>query len=638
MGDLNVTMADSSAESQRFTKQMLADVQALEYMLENNWFEDDIVRIGAEQEMCIIDNLGKPAHMNMELLDRINDKDIVHELAKFNIELNLAPQTFTGNCLSAVEHEILEKMKLVRKHCDDMGIHPILTGILPTIRKSDVDHSNVTPLERYGLLMDVLNNLRGDLVELNISGVDELIVKHESALLEACNTSFQVHLQIKPQEFVSKYNQAQVLAAPVMAVAVNSPLLFGKRLWHETRIALFQQSVDTRKSVEHLREKSPRVMFGNDWLRKSIIELYKEDIIRFRVILNTDVDEDVNELLEKGITPKLRALNVHNGTVYRWNRPCYGISPNGKPHLRIENRILPAGPTVLDEMANAAFWLGLMNSFDDYSADVTKDFEYDSMRRNFFLASQNGLDSIFEWKQNKRISASELIEKELLPLAKEGLGKANVAPADISRYLDVIEARVKKGVTGSSWMLKSYNKMVKKAPKDEAITALTAAIVYKQRENIPVHLWADAEIMDSKDWSPAVMKVEEFMTTDVHTCQKEDILDLVADILDWKKIRYMPVEDAKGELVGLMTSRILLRHYKKENNLANKKPQTVESLMVKNIITIAPQDSILKAIELMEENTIGCLPVVEKGKLVGVVTEMDFLKLSASIMRRQLST
>ncbi len=634
MGDFNVKKAGTTDENQRFVRHLLEDVDALEYMLENNWFEDDIIRIGAEQEMCLIDTNYKPAHRNMELLESINDEDVVTELAKFNIELNLAPQVFEKNCFSLVEKEILEKMKLVSDHAERLDMKPILTGILPTIRKSDVSDENVTPLERYRYLMAILKEALGGMVELKLNGIDELIVEHESALLEACNTSFQVHLQIRPDEFVQKYNIAQAIAAPTMALAVNSPMLFGKRLWHETRIALFQQSLDTRQKVEHLREVSPRVTFGNDWLRKSILELYKEDITRFRVLLNTKIEEDVHEQIEKGITPKLRALNIHNGTVYRWNRPCYGISGNGKPHLRIENRILPAGPSILDEMANAALWIGLMNSFDKVEKDVTKSMDFDDARNNFFVACRMGLDSYMNWFGGRRISTPELLKKELIPLAKEGLKDANIDQSDIDRYIGVIEDRVATGVTGAMWIINSYSKLAKDGPKEEAITSVTAAIINNQEKNLPVAQWKEATFKDVSVWEPQKLLIEEFMTTDLFTVRENDVLELVADMMDWKKIRYVLVEDKKGKLVGLLSSRMLLRYFKKESQLRDKKPVPAKALMHPNPITVSPYHSIMDAMDLMGENKVGCLPVVKKGKLVGVVTEHDFMGLSLRLLKR----
>jgi len=274
--------------------------------------------------------------------------------------------------------------------------------------------------------------MRGDEYDLRIQGMDELLMRFDTPLLEACNTGFQVHIQVAPDEFVHKYNLAQAITGPVLASAVNSPLLFGKRLWSETRVALFHQSVDTRQVGDHLRESSPRVTFGNEWLKNSILEIYKEDIARYRVMLSSNITEDVDEILDNGDIPKLMALQVHNGTVYRWNRPCYGIS-NGVPHLRIENRIFPSGPTVTDEIANASFWLGLLNGMDEAYDDITKKLDFDDARMNFFAASKLGLDTKFKWVDDNRYSAVELITEELLPLAKKGLENANIYEGDYQR-------------------------------------------------------------------------------------------------------------------------------------------------------------------------------------------------------------
>jgi hypothetical protein len=191
------------------------------------------------------------------------------------------------------------------------------------------------------------------------------------------------------------YNISQALAGPLIAISANSPIVFGRRLWHESRIALFQQSLDTRTTHDHMRERSPRVNFGNDWLKDSILEIYREDIARFRVLLSGDVEEDAIDLIHKGKVPKLRALQVHNSTVYRWNRPCYGISSNGKPHLRIENRVIPSGPTSIDEVANTALWIGAMMGMGDKYDDITQHISFEDVRDNFGKAAKFGIDSKF---------------------------------------------------------------------------------------------------------------------------------------------------------------------------------------------------------------------------------------------------
>ncbi|MFZ1703306.1 MAG: CBS domain-containing protein, partial [Saprospiraceae bacterium] len=348
MGEQRVSLVNDNKQMQKFVRSLLNDVSALEYMLENEWFESDISRIGAEQEMVMVDNnTFKPSLVAMEALEKMTDYPWVEtELGKFNLETNLDPREFTGTCFSDLEKENSDKLNKIQAVLDTLDTSLLLTGICPTLRKYHLNMENLTPKKRYFALMEAINKqLIGQAYELRILGIDELLVKHDSPLLEACNTSFQVHLQIAPKDFVNMYNISMGLAAPIMAISANSPIVFGKRLWHETRIALFQQSLDTRTTHDHMRERSPRVSFGKDWIHHSILEIYREDIARFRVLLSSDIEEDSLAAIKNNQVPKLRALQVHNSTVYRWNRPCYGISDNGKPHLRIENRILPSGPT-----------------------------------------------------------------------------------------------------------------------------------------------------------------------------------------------------------------------------------------------------------------------------------------------------
>lgn len=632
MGELNVKPIKTKKELSDFTKHLLKDVQALDRMLHEGWFNEDPLHIGAEQEICLVDKNYKPANKNLDLLAKLSDS-FTTELAKFNIEANLSPLPFAGDCFCQLEKNLNELLGELGKVCKKQGVGYVLTGILPTIRKFDLELDNLTPLDRYRALVAAISKLRGKVYELRIGGIDELNIMHDSAMLEACNTSFQVHLQIKPDEFVRKYNMAQVLAAPVLAIASNSPLLFGKRLWHETRVALFQQSIDTRITSEHLRDRSPRVTFGNSWLRNSILDLFKEDIVRFRVMLMAQVDTDVLAEIDEGITPKLSALMIHNSTVYRWNRPCYGISPNGKPHLRIENRLFPAGPSVIDEVANAAFWLGLMSAFDDEYTDVTKSLEFDEAKSNFILVSRNGLDTELCWYQGKKIGTSELIKKELLPLARQGLEKNKVRKVDIDKYLGVIEERNSTRRNGTSWILDSYTQLVKKTTREEAAVALTASMVKNLKRGLPVHEWKLADVGSIKKWEPASMLVEEFMTTDLFTVQQDDIPELVADIMDWQKIRFTPIEDDKGKLIGLISARILLRHFsQKTKEGSGKKNVTVKDLMITDPLTIEPEAIIHEAMKLMRENRIGCLPVIKNQKLVGIITEENFISITSSLL------
>lgn len=632
MGDERVRLPESKEQSQEFLKYLLRDVRAMGRMLEDGWFETDRTRIGAEQEVCLIDRYSKPAPIAMELIDALKDNGFTTELAKFNFEANLDPLDFSGSCLSDLENQIVSKMELLRETIRKLDGDVALVGVLPTIRKSDLDITNLTPLPRYRALCDAINKLRGENYDLRIQGTDELLMRFDSPLLEACNTGFQVHLQVKPDEFVSKYNIAQAIAGPVLASAVNSPLLFGKRLWSETRIALFHQSVDTRKVGDHLRDSSPRVTFGNNWLKESILEIYQEDIARYRVILSTDIDEDVDQLMKEGKVPELRALQIHNGTVYRWNRPCYGIS-NGKPHLRIENRVFPSGPTITDEIANAAFWLGLLNGMEDQVGKISEKLDFDDAKMNFFAASKLGLDTKFRWINDKSYSAVDLICEELLPIAREGLKKAGVKPGDITSYLDLIEERTEEGQTGSYWMIKSYNKLSKSVTREQALTTLTNAMVKNQKKGEPVHKWGLAKVDDMESWQPSSLLVEEFMTTDLFTVQKDDILELASNMVDWRKIRYVPVEDDSKHLVGLVSMRMLFREYNRAVHQNGTASSSIEEIMIKNPITIHPEASILEAIEIMDQQKIGCLPVVKNNRLVGIITEQNYMTITKRLLR-----
>lgn len=634
MGEERVKLAESNEQIQTFMKNVLKDIRALDKMLQDEWFETDTIRIGAEQELCLVDANGKPLPKAIEVLEALGEGEYTTEFAKFNLEINVNPPLeFVGSCLSQLENKLQTEVEYVRKTVQEFDGDILLTGILPTIRKADLEMTNLTPYPRYKALCDAINNMRGKEFELRIQGMDELLMKFDTPLLEGCNTGFQVHLQIKPQEFVSKYNIAQAVTAPVLASAVNSPLLFGKRLWAETRIALFHQSIDTRSVGDHLRESSPRVTFGNAWLQNSILDIYKEDISRYRVLLSSDVEEDVEQIMKDGIPPELMALKVHNSTVYRWNRPCYGVA-NGKPHLRIENRVFPSGPTVVDEVANAAFWLGLLNGFEDEHKDITKELDFDNARMNFFAASKMGLDTKFVWTGDKKITAVDLIKEQLLPIAKNGLEKAKVDSSDIDTYLGVIEEIVSSAQTGSYWVVKSFGQLSKDHNKDQTLATITAAMLKNQKKGEPVHKWGLAKAQDMDFWKPTELLVEEFMTTDLFTVHRNDILEMVSNLLDWRKIRYVPVEDDQKHLVGLISMRMVLREYTKSiHNGKELHKLCVEDVMKQNPITIHPEASIMEAMEIMQEHKVGCLPVVKNSRLVGIITEDNYLTISRRLLR-----
>jgi CBS domain-containing protein/gamma-glutamylcysteine synthetase len=633
MGAKGVRIAESTKELNTFTRCLLQDIKALERMLQEDWFENEQMHLGAEQEICLIDEHKKPAPISMELLSELNHPNFTTELARFNLEINLDPVPFKGNCFTQFETQLKSLLDLLQEKAAEHDATPLLTGILPTIRKFDLEMDKLTPIDRYYALMDAIQGSRGESYELKIEGLDELNLRQASALIEACNTSFQVHLQVRPSEFVDKYNIAQAVTAPVMAVCTNSPMLFGKRLWHETRVALFQQSVDTRVTGDHLRYSSPRVTFGSDWARNSILDLYQEAILRYKTLLITDVDCNVMEQIEDKITPQLKALNIHNSTVYRWNRPCYGISPSGKPHLRIENRIFPSGPSVPDELANAAFWTGLVNGFDEYCADVTQKMDFSDAKSNFIKACRNGLGSKFNWINGRLVSDVELILKELIPVATEGLKKAEVDSSDIDKYMGIIHDRVEAGITGSSWVLDSYAKLIKETTRDEATTAIVDSTSRCQQRGEPCHTWPLASLIDN-EWKPSSLLVEEFMDTDLFTVSPDDLPEFCADVMRWRGMRYMAVEDKDGQLIGLITTHTLIAYFSQWSGHIEDAPTSVKDIMIADPITVGPEEAIVDTMHIMRSKKIGCLPVISNHKLVGMITEENFIQITERLLQR----
>jgi CBS domain-containing protein len=297
---------------------------------------------------------------------------------------------------------------------------------------------------------------------------------------------------------------------------------------------------------------------------------------------------------------------------------------------------MPAGPSIIDEVANAAFWLGAVNGMAEHCPNLIRQLSFADIKDNFVKAARYGIDATFTWFNDQKMSACDLVLHELIPLAREGLKAQQVNEQDIDRLLNVIEERARSHRNGARWMLRAYTHLLKDGSMDEALSVLTASISKNQQNELPVHLWPMPELNDLEDYQPDKLKVEEFMTTDLFTVQKDDIVELVAEMMDWRKIRYTPVEDKKGQLIGLVTSRLLLRHFStcSRNRDTEHASTTVKDIMVENPITIGPKESIMKAMQLMRENRIGCLPVVANHELVGIITEMDFLRISSRLMER----
>jgi CBS domain-containing protein len=431
--------------------------------------------------------------------------------------------------------------------------------------------------------------------------------------------------------FVEYYNWAQALSAPVLASAVNSPVILGHRLWHETRLALFQHAVDSRSQIHQERSHPARVTFGRSWVEDSILEVFHEDVARFRILLTRDLEEDSLDALKEGKIPGLDAWRMHNGTIWRWNRACYGVM-NGIPSMRVEVRYLPSGPTVADEMANAAFFLGLMMELPEEFGDVTKRMSFDDAKNNFFTTARYGLKAQMVWLDGQSYRSARLILEELLPRAHRGLEKVGVDRTDIEHYLGILENRVKGERTGSQWMLDSLAGMDKLAKVNVRMRTLTAAMLENQYAGEPMHLWPLAEISEKSDWIDNYRTVEQFMSKDLFTVRPQDVIDLAASLMKWKHIRHVPVEDDAGNLVGIISHRDLLKLMTEHCD----EEIIVRDVMKTELIIATPDMSSLEALKIMRDNDIGALPVVRGNKLIGLITAYDFLTVSVKLFEERM--
>ena len=623
MGDFRVRKINDEHDQRKMYQYALNDIEAFEIMLRENMFEDGAPWIGAEQELCIVDEHFDPAKSALDLLDQLSDDHFTNELALFNLEINLDPLPLKGSCFSKMESSLLSLMQKGYQEALKKNQHLLMTGILPTLKYHQLQPEFMTPIQRYETLSNALFDLRGSEFEVYMQGVDDLIMSLGSVLFEACNTSFQLHLQIKPDEFINQHNWSQMIAGPVLSACVNSPLLFGNELWAETRIALFKQSLDTRSSQKYLRMKLPRVYFGRGWMQDSPAELWKNDIMRFPLLVTSDDLKDSKELLKKGEIPDLRGIRLHNGTTYTWNRMCYGFSKK-KPHLRIECRYLPAGPSAIDEISNLAFWIGLMKCEPAGGVEFWKNHSFKAVKNNFVLAARSGLNTVFDW-YGKNIPAKQLILEELLPMAQKGLKESGVSQEDIEKYLSVIERRVTTEVTGSKWTIDNFRTLSKHYGEVIAEKEIVSQSLVYQKENIPLHEWKNISIQDYK-LSEKNPTVDQLMSTNIYSVHENDSIEIVKSILNWNNIHHLPVENKSGDLVGLITDGIIDRIEKDDSDLRCY----AKDIMLTNLVTVYSQDSMKKAKSIFEDSEVSGLPVTYKNKLVGMLTSTDLAKYDSN--------
>lgn len=588
-------------------------------MIREDRFEKGHQRIGAEQELCMVDAARQPSSLAFGLLPNL-PKSFTFEIGQFNLEANLDPFELDRFAFQKTETQLKQLLATLKDVGDQQGIQAVMTGILPTIRRCHLDLEHMTPLPRFDVLNQGLTQMRGGNFEININGADELTTSLPSVMYEAANTSWQLHLQLDPREFSEAYNWAQYIAAPVLAATANSPLLFGRELWHETRIALFQQSIDTRRSANQIRDRHNRVNFGREWLSGSPVQLFKDNITRFPLILTGDIKEDALDTLDAGQTPSLRALRLQNGTIYSWNRPCYGVGADDQAHLRIENRYIPAGPTVVDQMANFAFWIGLMKGMPPRYQSLHESVSFQHAKSNFYRTARSSLYASLEWNGKHR-PVRRIILEELLPIAKEGLQKVGLEEQEIQHHLNIIERRVAGQANGACWIIRNFRAISANFGAGVAVREITDGLVQGQQANIPVHHWPDIDAGRVYAVKKDATKVGNVMKTDLYTIRENEPIGLAKAIMEWKQVRHLPVENEHGKLVGLITRTNLETHAHRDDC------DPAHDIMVQDLVTVTQHTPLEEAARLLKKHRIGCLPILREGQVIGLLTDTDFRDL-----------
>ncbi len=430
---------------------------------------------GFEVEAWLIDQSGRPAAINDVFLAQMNDDMVVAELAKFNVELNVAPQALRDSGLARMQEELDQRLERCRVTAAQWDCALLMIGILPTLREGDLTLVNMSDSKRYRALNEqVLKARQGSPLRLDIAGREHLHIEHHDVMLESATTSFQVHLQVPGSAAARYYNAAVICSAPMVAVTANSPYLFGQDLWDETRIPLFEQAVEVGGFNGAAHGPVRRVTFGSGYVRDSVGECFVENLAHYPALLPVCFDQPPERMAH---------LRLHNGTIWRWNRPLIGLDEDGVPHLRIEHRVIPAGPSAIDQLANAAFFFGLVEMLagDERAPELC--LAYTQARDNFYDAARYGLEAQITWLDGRRHMLTTLLDKQLLPLAREGLARLEMSSGDAQRYLDVIGARVRGGRTGAAWQ-RDYI-----ASHGHDMRGLTAAYRAHQRHGDPVHDW-----------------------------------------------------------------------------------------------------------------------------------------------------
>ncbi|GAA1499702.1 glutamate--cysteine ligase [Streptomyces synnematoformans] len=494
MGEKAVAGGFDLSDRHRYRQRLRECLAGLERLLEEKRFDRPQNLMGLEIELNLVGGDGMPRMMNSEVLERIASPDFQTELAQFNLEVNIAPHRLADRVLDQLAEELRTGLWYADRQAREVDAGIVMIGILPTLTAADLVSANLSEVDRYHLLNQQILAARGEAIRLDMRGVEELTYTTGSIAPEAACTSVQLHLQVTPGRFADVWNASQAAAAVQVALGANAPFVFGRELLRESRPELFLQATDTRPPELRAQGVRPRAWFGERWVTEPL-ELFEENIRYFPALLPLCSDQEPLQVLDAGGVPELSELVLHNGTVYRWNRPVYDVA-GGVPHLRVENRVLPAGPTVTDVVANAAFYYGLVRSLADEQRPVWGRLPFDGAAANFAAACRDGIDATLVWPGRRRLGgvarvpAARLVRDELLPMAAAGLDAWGVDPADRDRYLGVIEGRCRRRVNGASWQSAAYHRALDRGlDRGAALAEMTRRYVELTRTEEPVHSW-----------------------------------------------------------------------------------------------------------------------------------------------------
>jgi len=488
---LSINKSEFSAEDfERFAAKVRMDLNALARLLNRPSFGEGESSIGAEVEFYIVNQALRAHPINTEIAASVQDPQLTVELNRFNLEYNLSPHSLSGDPFGRTEQEMLAAIRRINQHAASLGGELVPIGILPTLRRSDVGAHVMTNEPRYHALSNALLKQRGEPFSIHIGGKDVINLEADDVTMEGANTSFQLHWRVPAHRFADYFNAVQLVTPIALALASNSPSLFGHHLWDETRIALFKQSIDSR-SPNHKTWRHPsRVYYGNGWVRNAW-ELFAASASLYPPIIPVMSEEDPVAVIDCGEVPELAELRLHNGTTWPWNRPIYDHAEGG--HLRIEIRSMPAGPTAVDMCANGLFIIGaalaVLNDIDHLTSILP--FHY--AEHNFYRAAKYGISAEVIWPHKDQVQLQAVplltVAKTLLPRAREALQQTAVVEAEIHRLLGIIEGRIENAITGARWQRRITESYFKSQSTDEAFQSMLSAYMANQKKNIPLHEW-----------------------------------------------------------------------------------------------------------------------------------------------------